>query len=159
MNDDFECNSLNIAALPAKCLKPGETPRFTRHRRTIVTSSAFHLSIPTYDPPRKLPKRDSPTSPIRIHNLIQIRLRKHRERVPRHPLPSRTGSPPHEMRHGAKLAPRDELERLAGLECERSFGDVDLDRLVGAGADVEAGLGGRGRDLRKGSVWIIGWGG
>ena len=56
-----------------------------------------------------------------IDNLIQVRLRKHGERISRDALPRGSTGAPHEMRHRAELAPGDELESLAGL-AEAGFG-------------------------------------
>lgn len=90
------------------------------------------LVSPLHNPPRKLRK-----SKTRLNLLPQIRLRKNSQRIPCNP-PLTTGAfrPLHKMRHGAELAPRDELERFACLEGEAVFGDVDFHDCARAGADV-----------------------
>lgn len=102
---------------------------------------------PLRNPPRKIPKRH-PILPI--HNLPQIRLCKHRQRIPCNPHPmlsliprtiTTTSSPLDKMRHGAELSPRDQLQGLSCLESKTVFGDVDFDGFVCSRADVEACLG------------------
>src|SRR6266516_3096601 len=114
----------------SKCLlhSPGSDIDMSQiKRQAFVTSLAVCLRILPHNPPRKLPERN-PT--LRIDNPIQIRLRKHRERISRHTLPRGSSGAAHEMRHRAELASGDELESLASLECERVSRDVDFDGLV-----------------------------
>lgn len=71
----------------------------------------------------------------------QIRLREHRQRIPRH-LPLALLSPAaHKMRHSPQLPARDQLQRQPRLERQAVARDVHLRRAARAVADPEAGLG------------------
>ena len=86
-------------------------------------------------------------------------MRKHRERVARHPLPCSTSGASHKVRHGTELALRNELERLARLERECVARDVHFDGRVLTRPDVEACLRGGARDFGKwGGSCGGGWG-
>lgn len=79
---------------------------------------------------------------LHIHLIPQIRLRKHRQRIPRHPpVAQRRPRPPHKVRHRLELAPRDALQRLARLERHAVARDLDLHRLARPRLDVQPGRG------------------
>ena len=97
--------------------------------------------------PGKLAKRALP-----IDHLVQIRLRKHRERIPGHSSAHALAHALDEMRHSAELALREDLQRLSGLEGQTVGGDIDLDDVSGARADIQPSLRIRVGDLPPGCV-------
>lgn len=120
---------------------------------TYISSMSPSVS-PVYDLPREVSKRLP-----RLHLLTQVGLREHSEGVPGNPRRPRRLRPLDEVRHGAELAPRDELQRLTRLEGQTVLGDIDLDDLARPRADVQARLGVRGlRQLGEGfgGRWIRG---
>lgn len=83
---------------------------------------------------------------LNIHLLAQVRLRKHRQRVPRYPAIAHTRpDPPHKVRHRLEPARRDALQGLARLERDAVTRDLDLHRLARSRLDVQAGRGVGGR--------------
>ena len=113
----------------------------------IHTTPISHRSILPNHPPRKLPKRQST---LHIHDFLQIRLREHRQSIPRNPhsllLPRQipTIHTSHKVRHCLEPALRYHFKRFACLKRQAVAWDRDFVGLIGAGADVEA-CGGRGR--------------
>lgn len=97
------------------------------------------LVIPLDNPPCKIRKG----LPF-LHKLAQVRLREHSQRVPRNARWARHLGAPDKVRHGTEFALRDQLQGLARLERKAVPGDVDLDGIGRAGADVETRLGVRG---------------
>ena len=102
------------------------------------TEKEKDLISPLNNPPRKLPK----ANPL-INLLPQIRLRKNRQRIPRHhpPVLALTPRALHKMRHRPEPPAGNQLERLARLERETVTRDVDLDYVARAGPDVQACFG------------------
>ena len=107
-------------------------------------------SIPPHHPPRKLPKRQPARN---IHDLLQIRLREHRQCISRYPHPLlvareiRRVNAPHEVRHGFEAALSNEFEGFACLKGEGVAGDGDAVDFGCAGFYVEAGGWGGGGDF------------
>lgn len=101
----------------------------------ILVLQQPHSRVPRGHLPCKVGKRRS----ILIHDLVQIRLRKHRQRIPRHPPRRPLADAAHKVRHRGEPAARDPLQRLAGLERERVARDAHLCHGARAGVDVEPG--------------------
>lgn len=90
-------------------------------------------------PPHNLPTEIPKCHPrLPIHHILQIRLRKYSQRIPRNPHPLlATASGSYEMRHRSELAPSNYLQSFACLKCQTVVRNAYLDDTGVAGVDVE----------------------